>query len=468
VEGTVAWFSGHFGYGFIKGEDGRDYFSHWSFIDAAGYRTLPRGGKVSFDPHQTLRGWQARNVKLSVPEENEQGLVLRANPFTPHQPVTDPTKFAGRRDPLRNAVDAIFNRKGVFVNGARGIGKTSLANQLKYLAQGEKYLLENLNITTNGYEFNYLVLHHQCFPGQQISDLCAGLILSLQAQLQGQRRVTETKVKHGIDIKFYQGSIEQTSTSSLPLETVGRFIFDLEDAWDALVAMGHNGLCLFIDELDWLGPEVPVAFFLKNLTERLRLDGYLDTCFIIAGDTSYLTTLMTQHQSSLRLFESVPVSTMTEAESHEVLARTLADSSVDIEESAANRIVELSAGFPTPVHQLGYHSFRLDQDNSISSSDVQRALTHVVGELRNEEFSHQRSKLALGHEETLVLLIARAPAEEVSLDYILWKTGIDIEQIGSALTSAERKGFIVRGRREAYRIREPLFRLYLRWKEGLQ
>jgi CspA family cold shock protein len=465
--GTVDWFSGHFGYGFITGEDGQRYFTHWSFIDMPGYRTLHREAQVSFDPLGTYKGWQARNVKLASPGEDAQVSELRPNPFTPHQPVTEPAKFAGRRDPLRNAIDALYNRKGVFVGGARGIGKTSLANQLRYLVEGETYLLDQLGIDSGGYQFKYLAIDHQCFPGHQIADLCAGLATSLQSKLRRLEARMQTTVKHSINLKVYQATLEQTQASALPIETIGQFTYDLEQAWDDLVRLDYNGICLFIDELDWLGGDVPIAFFLKSLTEKLRADGFLDTCFIIVGDTSYIATLMTQHESSLRLFETVPVPRMTEAESHEVITRALEGSRIEIEESAAQQIVELSAGFPTPIQQLGYHSFRLDSDNQIGIGDVQSGLRHVIEELRNEEFSMQRRQLALGPEETLVLTIARGPEDGVGLDYLLWKTGIDVQQLGAALASAEQKGFILRSGREFYTIREPLFRLYLRWKEGL-
>jgi CspA family cold shock protein len=62
VVGTVKWFNGAKGYGFIAREGGEDVFVHFSAIQADGYRTLEEGQKVEFTIQRGPKGLQAANV----------------------------------------------------------------------------------------------------------------------------------------------------------------------------------------------------------------------------------------------------------------------------------------------------------------------------------------------------------------------------------------------------------------------
>lgn len=64
MSGTVKWFSGEKGYGFITGEDGKDVFAHFSQINAEGYKTLEEGQKVTYDIVQGQKGPQAENITV--------------------------------------------------------------------------------------------------------------------------------------------------------------------------------------------------------------------------------------------------------------------------------------------------------------------------------------------------------------------------------------------------------------------
>ncbi|CAM4254388.1 MULTISPECIES: cold-shock protein [Bacillales] len=61
-EGTVKWFNGEKGFGFITQEQGDDVFVHFSAIQADGYKTLEEGQKVTFEVEEGQRGPQATNV----------------------------------------------------------------------------------------------------------------------------------------------------------------------------------------------------------------------------------------------------------------------------------------------------------------------------------------------------------------------------------------------------------------------
>jgi CspA family cold shock protein len=62
VQGTVKWFNGQKGYGFITKDDGEDVFVHYSAIQGQGYRSLEEGQRVEFEITQGPKGLQAANV----------------------------------------------------------------------------------------------------------------------------------------------------------------------------------------------------------------------------------------------------------------------------------------------------------------------------------------------------------------------------------------------------------------------
>ena len=60
--GTVKWFNGMKGYGFIERESGEDVFVHFSAIVGDGYRNLFEGERVEFVVAQGDKGLQAQEV----------------------------------------------------------------------------------------------------------------------------------------------------------------------------------------------------------------------------------------------------------------------------------------------------------------------------------------------------------------------------------------------------------------------
>ncbi len=64
MTGTVKWFNGEKGFGFILGEDGKDVFAHFSQINADGYKSLDEGQRVSYNVVNGPKGAQAENITI--------------------------------------------------------------------------------------------------------------------------------------------------------------------------------------------------------------------------------------------------------------------------------------------------------------------------------------------------------------------------------------------------------------------
>ncbi len=60
--GTVKWFNGTKGFGFLSQENGPDVFVHYTAIGMEGYRNLEEGQRVEFSIEKGPKGLQAVNV----------------------------------------------------------------------------------------------------------------------------------------------------------------------------------------------------------------------------------------------------------------------------------------------------------------------------------------------------------------------------------------------------------------------
>jgi cold shock protein len=65
--GTVKWFSGQKGYGFIQPDTGgKDVFVHISAVERAGLSGLPDGAKITYDVVPPNKGKEsAENLKVT-------------------------------------------------------------------------------------------------------------------------------------------------------------------------------------------------------------------------------------------------------------------------------------------------------------------------------------------------------------------------------------------------------------------
>ena len=64
ITGTVKWFNGSKGFGFIEREQGGDVFVHYSAIRGEGFKNLEEGQQVEFAVEQDVKGLRAADVTV--------------------------------------------------------------------------------------------------------------------------------------------------------------------------------------------------------------------------------------------------------------------------------------------------------------------------------------------------------------------------------------------------------------------
>ena len=64
LKGRVVWFNAAKGYGFLRTEDGKEVFTHYTAIIADGYKNLYEGDEVEFEVVAGQKGPQADQVRV--------------------------------------------------------------------------------------------------------------------------------------------------------------------------------------------------------------------------------------------------------------------------------------------------------------------------------------------------------------------------------------------------------------------
>lgn len=464
MEGKVKRFSDFNGYGFIKGENGTDYFVHYSNINGAVYKTLAPGERVSFEAYLTKKGWQAFEVSsINRQQTQEEAVSLKANPFTPQEPIIDPDKFAGRKEVFANAVDCIFNSKNLLITGHRGIGKSSIAYQLLYMAQGEESLTNRLSISLGDYKFNYLIGDYRCMYGNDLNDIVKGILHSVDMRIQKNDKLLQKKTKFTFDAKFLKYEHEETSEIKTASELGGLFVSEIEKCHSE-IGWAYNGFVFLIDEIDSLDKDVKLASFLKSVSEKFALDRLINVSFIIAGVTGTNIELISDHPSVSRLFEVLFIKKMLEKEIDQIITLTLANTGISITDEARKRIINLSDCYPQPVHMIGYHAFRLDKDEIIDLYDVNESRDFVVQELKRQEFEGKLYRIGKSVMSEILKAISSIQENEIEMrDIIKMLPSIPEDTIAGNLGGLEELRIIDKPQRGVYRICDPLFKTYLRW-----
>jgi len=464
MRGAVVRYNEFRGYGFVKGDDDNDYFVHWSFIEGSGYKYLNIGDIVEFIPEKVPKGLEARNLTVIGPDHRTQ-LRLKPNPFTPQQPMTDPNKFAGREAAIANAIDCIFNHKNLLITGERGIGKSSLAFQLAYLAGGEKILLERLNVDAGGYEFEYLCPGHRCIPGHNISNIVESLIMSSANELGISLDYDKIVTELGIDLKFIK-AIQKIEEENKPSTELVSFFVDAIERIYSKSGGRFNGVLFIIDEIDCLHNGENLAAFLKAAIESLKYKSYTNISIILAGVTGTLTELILQHKSFSRLFENIELKRMTESELAEIISRSLDSTDTTMETEVKRDIITLSDRFPEPIHLIGYHSFRFDNDKNIDRRDFNRALNFIIRELKKQEFDNLYSIAKEGPANEILKAIAFYKENEFTISALSESTDMHSDVVSGIIGNLLEKEIIIRFKQKVFRLKDPLFRIYLKWVIG--
>jgi hypothetical protein len=278
--------------------------------------------------------------------------------------------------------------KSFMITGERGIGKTSLLQYFKWVAQG--------HIAIEGEKMTFLVL--ELDVDASTTDL--GLIR--RAELGLKRELAKTEPARSFlasgwgflkRIEAFGVSVRDDERASDPETLHDEFAHSLamtanriaqSDAPSVFGAI-YDGVILLIDEADNAPKGLRLGSFLKLLTERIQRHGCQQFMVGLAGMPSLREVLRESHASSLRIFDELPLDPLSRDEAGMVIDRALAEANKEnlektsIDHAGRAGLITLSEGYPHFIQQFGYSAFAADTDLVIDREDVYRGSFGPLG-----------------------------------------------------------------------------------------
>ncbi len=309
----------------------------------------------------------------------------KINPFSPNNPVHS-EMFVGRGGELERLESCLVQTKAgspsnFMLTGERGIGKSSLLNYIKYVAEGAiplgdaavSFLVIDTDIDSNTTQLGL------------VEKIRLGLDKALGDTEPGRDFLKQTweflqRVEGG---GFKLREAEQNATNERLLE---EFAYSLAAVGDRIskrtsstvFSAKFDGILILVDEADNASGALQLGSFFKLLTERLQRRGCNHVSFGIAGLPELRNVLAASHQSSLRMFDELVLGRLSVDEASSVVdgglkrANGVNSEQTAITEDAKAHLVYYSEGYPHFIQQFAYSAFAADSDGVIDVDDVGR------------------------------------------------------------------------------------------------
>jgi 3',5'-cyclic AMP phosphodiesterase CpdA len=372
--------------------------------------------------------------------------------FQPAKEISDPKRFAGRREQLEKGAELLLAKDHIFIYGPRGIGKSSLAKQLEIIAGGEVGLLADLesDLANEIFDFVtcYLVRDESV---NNINQLLYRLIIDSSALG-----------------KFSKLMLEFGEPGLYPLGASldARLVSDFWARAKSIAKTASHGLAIFIDEFELIANHDGFSSLLKACPPGIT--------FVVTGIATTERELVRDHKSIDRQLTAgkLPVEKMQDSELLTVIdtaERSIANEIVYSSDAKVD-MVRLVCGQPYLLHLIGRTSL-LSAFNAkkkvIELGELQRSLSEVVLKKADSDLE-QRYLRAIGHStqrESVLRLFSREcnPTAHTSVVYPLadaeaianpsyWVADLQKEAYGQELKKVKE---------HHYAFSDPLFQAYV-------
>lgn len=309
-------------------------------------------------------------------------MIKNASPFSPAKPVL-PEFFVGRQLQIQRimqrGVGQVAGGKpmAVFVEGEYGIGKSSIAHLIRWLAYREHGMFgiyAPLGGARNLTDVAEIILEQAVRTGvldptrwETLRNFLAKYVGNQQASL------------FGFDLNL---NIEALKADAPNLASHFGLLSFLGDVFGRLPSPGCKGIVLILDEINGIASDPQFSMFLKSLWDSNALSPKpLPLLLMLCGTKDRRFEMMQQHEPVERIFDLVQVDSLSKPEMEDFFRKAFDAARMTIAQDALDVMAKYSAGFPRIMHLVGDAAYWLDNDGAVSSDDALGAVIDAAEEL---------------------------------------------------------------------------------------
>jgi hypothetical protein len=357
------------------------------------------------------------------------------NPFSPGAGAPPP-ELAGR-DEIINAAKIALARirlgrpeKSQMLLGLRGVGKTVLLNRLSELAE----------------EDGYLVAQVEAPEGQRLAEYLAPALKAILIKLSRVEKGKDLVAKALGALRGFAGAfsvsigeleigISERSADSGNLEI---------DLPELLLAVGHaakaaeKSVALFLDEVQYLSEEDLRALIVAM--HRISQKG-LPVVLFGAGLPQVAALAGEAKSYAERLFDYPEVGALGQDSAKKALRGPIRAEGAEIEDSALDRVVEITKGYPYFLQEWGKHTWNAATASPIAVDAVEDASASATGALDKNFFRVRFDRLTPREQDYLRAMAELGPGPHRS-GSIAGKLGNSVENMGPLRSGLIKKGMI--------------------------
>lgn len=397
--------------------------------------------------------------------------------FTPKKEIQNPEQFIGRYEEIKQCLN-FLNTGGSFlmIFGLRGLGKSSLANQVMKVAEGNETLLELCQLTKfkprKG--FNYFVHVTKCDDFvRDIPTLIKRIVLGDESNKALYDYLKDGSQKIDKAIELFAKRDKQTKEVSNEISEDLIHLFRQALSVIKKDNQEKDGIIILIDEFDLIEDKSNFASLIKSVSNEFIKFGVIG----IADD---IHDLVSDHSSIARQIEPVEVGLMIEDELKLIIdhAEKEISNEITFTTSAKKLIITNAKGFPYYVHLLGKEALMIafERDvNEINVSIIEECIVKIKQGLSKS--IHETNYVLLANSdarEKLLRLIATNEENYINTEniYSEYKELYNIEKpskyMNELIENVDEKPALKLVKKGKFcRFVDPLFKLYITLREPI-